>query len=93
MGDGGEPNGKCVPEIGCLVNGLFLDGGAWCHANNHLVEPKNGSLFNAMATVSGAVFVDVDIATATATPVATVTAAAAAVAAAAAPAVDWIAIF
>lgn len=82
MGDGGEPNGKCVPEIGCLVNGLFLDGGAWCHANNHLVEPKNGSLFNEMATVSGAVFVDIATATAVAT-----------VAAAAASAVDWIAIF
>lgn len=64
MGDGGngEPNGKCVPEIGCLVNGLFLDGGAWCHTNNHLVEPKNGLLFNEMATVSGAGFF-VDIAT------------------------------
>lgn len=84
MGDGGgEPNGKCVPEIGCcMVNGLFLDGGAWCHANNHLVEPKNGSLFNEMATVSGAVFVDVGIATAVAT-----------VAVATASAVDWIAIF
>lgn len=50
--DGCEPNDECVPEIGCLVNGLFLDGAAWCHAKNHLVEPKNGCLFNEMATVS-----------------------------------------
>lgn len=50
--DGCEPNDECVPEIGCLVNGLFLDGAAWCHAKNHLVEPTNGCLFNEMATVS-----------------------------------------
>lgn len=81
MGDGGEPNGKCVPEIGCFVNGLFLDGAAWCHANNHLVEPKNSLLFNEMATVSGAVFVDIT------------TAAAAATATALASVFDWIAIF
>lgn len=53
VGAGGhEPNGECIPEIGCLVNGLFLNGGAWCRAKNHLVEPKNGLLFNEMATVS-----------------------------------------
>lgn len=56
MGDSGEPNGKCVPEIGCLVNGLFLDGGAWCDVKDHLVESENGWLFNEMATVSGNVF-------------------------------------
>lgn len=46
-----ESIGKCVPEIGCLVNGLYLDGGAWCHVKNHLVESKNGILFDEMAMV------------------------------------------
>lgn len=45
-------NGECVPEIGCLVNGLFLDGAAWCRCKNHLVEPKNGILYDEMVTVS-----------------------------------------
>lgn len=47
-----ESIGECVSEIGCLVNGLFLDGGAWCRKKNHLVEAKNGILFDEMATVS-----------------------------------------
>lgn len=45
-------DGKCIPEIGCLVNGLFLDGAAWCPVKNHLIEPKNGILFDQMVTVS-----------------------------------------
>lgn len=45
-------DGKCTPEIGCLVNGLFLDGAAWCRFKNHLVDPKNGILLDEMVTVS-----------------------------------------
>lgn len=41
-----------VPEIGCLVNGLYLDGAAWCHVEHHLIEPKNAILYDRMATVS-----------------------------------------
>lgn len=43
---------KCVPDIGCLVNGLYLDGAAWCRTENHLVESKHGILFDEMVTVS-----------------------------------------
>ncbi|XP_031619236.1 LOW QUALITY PROTEIN: dynein heavy chain 7, axonemal [Contarinia nasturtii] len=47
-----EPNdsSKCVPDIGCLVNGLYLDGAAWCRTKNRLIESKVGILFDEMVT-------------------------------------------
>lgn len=45
-------NDNSTPEIGCLVNGLYLDGASWCHTQHHLIELKNGLLYDKMATVS-----------------------------------------
>lgn len=39
-------------EMGCLVNGFFLDGAAWCPSKKHLVELKDGILYDEMASVS-----------------------------------------
>lgn len=40
-----------APEIGCLINGLFLDGCAWCHDKNYLIESKDRILYDKMPTV------------------------------------------
>lgn len=45
-------NDNSAPEIGCLVNGLYLDGASWCHTQHHLIELKNGLVYDKMATVS-----------------------------------------
>lgn len=48
--DGGDIN--VAPDIGCFINGMYLDGAVWCSSNHRLMEPKDGILFDEMPTVS-----------------------------------------
>lgn len=41
-----------VPDIGCFINGMYLDGAIWCTDNHFLIEPKYGILSDEMPTVS-----------------------------------------
>lgn len=41
------------PDIGCLIDGLFLDGAAWSSTNHHLIESRIGVRFESMPPVSG----------------------------------------
>lgn len=42
---------KDAPDIGCFINGMYLDGAVWCTHNHYLIEPKDGLLFDEMPTV------------------------------------------
>lgn len=39
------------PTTGCLINGLYLEGAAWCSDKHCLIEMENGRIHNEMATV------------------------------------------
>lgn len=39
------------PTTGCLINGLYLEGAAWCGDKHCLIEMENGRIHNEMATV------------------------------------------
>lgn len=41
-----------VPDIGCFISGMYLDGAAWCSIRNSLIEPKDGIQFYEMPAVS-----------------------------------------
>lgn len=50
-----------APDIGCFINGMYLDGAVWCSNNHYLIEPKDGILFDEMPTVSNLLSVTLHI--------------------------------